>query len=186
MIVLSILIPTLHKRKGLLSKLLTELNKQRTPDIEILTYADDGQVTTGKKRNELIKQAVGNYIVAIDDDDMVAPTYIEDILLAAKHNPDCITFNGWMETDGANRTEFRLGIGYPYIATTEKGKIVYLRYPNHITPIRRTIALTVPFPNVTMGEDYDWATKLNDGKLLKTEVRINKPLYFYQYKSIKP
>jgi glycosyltransferase involved in cell wall biosynthesis len=186
MIVLSILIPTLHKRKGLLSKLLTELNKQRTPEIEILTYADDGAVTTGRKRNDLIKQAAGNYIVAIDDDDMVAPTYIADILGAAKHNPDCITFNGWMETDGTNRTEFRLGIGYPYIATTEKGKVVYLRYPNHITPIRRTIALTVPFPNVSMGEDYDWATKLHNGKLLKTEVRIDKPLYFYQYRTVKP
>jgi hypothetical protein len=117
---------------------------------------------------------------------MVAPTYINDILKAAKKNPDCITFNGWMETDGAMRTDFRLGIGYPYIAILENNKVVYLRYPNHITPIRRTIALTVPFPNLSMGEDYDWATKLHNGKLLKTEVRINKPLYYYQYRTVKP
>ena len=166
--------------------MLAELNKQRTDEIEILTFADDGMITTGRKRNDLVAKAQGLYVVHIDDDDMIAPTYIADILEAAKQNPDCITFNGWMETDGHNRTEFRLGLGYPYTAVTERSSIVYLRYPNHITPIRKLIAEQIKFPNVTLGEDYDWATKLKDSGLLKTEVRINKPLYFYLYKTVKP
>jgi hypothetical protein len=106
MVILSILIPTLHKRQRLLKLLLAELNKQRTDEIEILTYPDDGMITTGRKRNDLVAKAQGLYVVHIDDDDMIAPTYIADILEAAKQNPDCITFNGWMETDGHNRTEF--------------------------------------------------------------------------------
>lgn len=186
MIVLSILIPTLHKRKGLLSKLMSELNRQRTDEIEILTYADDGHITTGRKRNDLIKQSNGNYVVFVDDDDMVAPTYIADILEAAKQNPDCITFRGWMETDNQCRTEFRLSIKYPYAAGTENGKQIYFRYPNHITPILRDIAVKFPFPNVTIGEDYQWATAIHNAGALKTEVHINKQLYFYQYKTVKP
>jgi len=186
MIVLSILIPTMPKRSGLLRRLLNVLNPQCTDEVEILTYSDEGRITTGRKRNDLIQQAKGEYIVFVDDDDMVASTYIADILNAAKSNPDCITFKGWMETDGTNRKEFRLSINYPYTAVTENGNEIYLRYPNHITPIKRSIALQVPFLNVTMGEDYAWATELHKRKLLTTEVRINKPLYFYLYQTVKP
>jgi glycosyltransferase involved in cell wall biosynthesis len=186
MIILSILIPTLNKRRGLLAVLMKELNRQRTDEVEILTYADDGAVTTGRKRNDLIKQAQGQYVVFIDDDDMVAPTYIADILQAAKKQPDCITFRGWMETDRQCRTEFRLSINYPYATGIHNGEQIYFRYPNHITPIRRTIALNVLFPNVTIGEDYMWATAIHKAGLLKTEVHIKKQLYFYQYRTVKP
>jgi glycosyltransferase involved in cell wall biosynthesis len=186
MIILSILIPTMPKRSGLLKRLLASLAPQRTNEVEVLTYSDDGRITTGRKRNDLIKQAKGQYVVFVDDDDMVADTYIPDILNAAKSKPDCITFRGWMETDGTNRKEFRLSINYPYTAVWENGNEVYLRYPNHITPIKRSIALQVPFPNVTMGEDYAWATELHKRKLLKTEVHIQKELYFYLYQSRKP
>lgn len=170
----------------MLKTLLKELHSQATDEVEILTYADDGQVTTGRKRNDLVKQAKGQYVVFVDDDDMVAPTYIADILEAAEKNPDCITFNGWMETDGHNRTEFRLGLGYPYMTAIEANKNVYLRYPNHITPIKKSIATKVNFPNFTIGEDFIWATKIKELGLLKTQVKINKQLYYYLYRSIKP
>lgn len=183
MIVLSILIPTMTKRRGMLMSLLKQLGQH--PEVEILTDRDDGQVTTGNKRNRLIKAAKGQYVVAVDDDDSVTPDYIPSILAAAKSNPDVITFNGWMTTDNANRVDFRIGLNYPYTAVNEGNTIVYLRYPNHLCPIKRTIALQVPFPNKSFGEDYEWATKLKDMGLLKTEVHIDKPLYHYIYKSVK-
>jgi glycosyltransferase involved in cell wall biosynthesis len=185
MIILSILIPTMPKRSGLLKRLLASLAPQRTNEVEILTYSDDGRITTGRKRNDLIQKAQGQYVVFVDDDDMVSDTYIADILKAATKNPDCITFRGWMTTDNRSKTEFRLSINYPYTAVWENGNEVYLRYPNHITPIKRSIALQVPFPNVTMGEDYAWATEIHKRKLLTTEVHINKPLYFYLYQTVK-
>jgi glycosyltransferase involved in cell wall biosynthesis len=185
-IILSILIPTMPKRGGLLKRLLNVLQPQCTDEVEILIYSDEGRITTGRKRNDLIKQAKGQYIVFVDDDDIVSDTYVSDILNAATKNPDCITFRGWMETDGTNRKEFRLSINYPYTAVWENGNEIYLRYPNHITPVKREIALQVPFLNVTMGEDYAWATELHKRKLLTTEVHINKPLYFYLYQTVKP
>lgn len=185
MIILSILIPTMPKRGGLLKRLLNVLNPQLTDEVELLTYSDEGRITTGRKRNDLIQKATGQYVVFIDDDDLVADTYVADILAAAKTNPDCITFRGWMTTDNRAKTEFRLSINYPYAEAWHNGKLMYFRYPNHLTPIRRDIALQVPFPNVSMGEDYIWATELHKRKLLNTEVHIQKELYFYLYQSRK-
>jgi glycosyltransferase involved in cell wall biosynthesis len=183
--ILSILIPTMHKRSGLLKRLMNNLQPQLTDEVEVLTHADDGRITTGRKRNDLIQRATGEYVVFIDDDDMVADTYIADILQAAKKQPDCITFRGWMTTDNKSKTEFRISITYPYCDAWKDGKLMYFRYPNHITPIKRSVALQVPFPNVSMGEDYAWATEIHKRKLLKTEIHIQKELYFYLYQSFK-
>lgn len=186
MIVLSILIPTMPKRSGLLKRLLNALQPQCTDQVEILTFSDEGRITTGRKRNDLLKRAQGKYVVFIDDDDLVSDTYVADILQAAEHDTDCITFNGWMKTDGQNHKQFRFSIQYPYTEVTFEGKQVYLRYPNHLTPIKREIALQVQFPNISMGEDYAWATEIHNRKLIKSERKINKELYFYLYRTVKP
>jgi GT2 family glycosyltransferase len=182
--ILSILIPSMHKRAGMLDRLIKSIPKSK--DIEIITDVDDGRVCTGKKRNDLIKAAKGEYVVFIDDDDEITPDYIPDILKAAALHPDCIVFKGWMTTDGADRKDFRLSINYPYTAVWENGKEVYLRFPNHICPIKRSIASMVKFPNVTMGEDYAFALALHERGLLKTEEVIDKFIYHYKYKTVKP
>ena len=181
--ILSILIPSLRKRCGHLQRMLDSIPKH--PEVEILTDVDDGQITTGKKRNNLIQRAKGEYVVFVDDDDELMPEYLPEILKAAEQKPDCIVFSGWMTTDGANRKDFHLSIHHPYTAVTRNGKEEYLRYPNHITPIKREIALQVQFPNKYVGEDYAWATRIHELGLLKTEVRIHKFLYHYRFISKK-
>jgi glycosyltransferase involved in cell wall biosynthesis len=171
----------------MLQSLLTSLINQPSPsgEVEILTEIDGGEITTGNKRNKLIQRASGEYIVFIDDDDEVSPDYVKEILQAAITKPDAIVFSGWMETNGTDRKEFHLSIHYPYTAITRNGRVEYLRYPNHITPIKRSIALQVPFENRTIGEDYAWATALHDQGLIKTEVKIHKQLYYYKFNSNK-
>ena len=161
------------------------LEVQMTDEVEVLTDIDDGEVTTGNKRNRLIQRASGEYIVFVDDDDEVSTDYVKEILQAAITKPDAIVFSGWMTTNGTDRRDFHLSIHYPYTAVTRNGKIEYLRYPNHITPIKRSIALQVPFPNRTIGEDYEWATAIHDQGLIKTEIKIHKYLYHYQFKTDK-
>lgn len=178
---LSILICSLHKRRGLLQSLLKSLQPHLTDEVEILTEIDSGEITTGKKRNNLLQKAKGKYIVFVDDDDELSPEYIPSILQAAKQDKDCIVFSGWMTTDGQDRRNFHLSIHYPYEAVTRNGKIEYLRYPNHITPIKREIALQVAFENRTIGEDYKWATELHTKGLIKSEVKIHKFLYHYRF-----
>ena len=102
---LSILICTLPNRIGYLSQLLQVLTPQRTDEVEVLVESDNGSMTTGMKRNILLHSSKGKYVVFIDDDDMVAPTYVKDILMAAESNPDAIVFNGIMTTNGVDVSE---------------------------------------------------------------------------------
>lgn len=178
--ILSILIPTLPGRAKLLESLKKHLGDSRYPDVQVITDERVG-VSTGRKRNDLITRAAGEYIVFIDDDDMVPADYIESIRHAALKGPDCITFRGHMTTNGKNRVDFVLRLGEMY---EERGG-KYYRWPNHITPIRRSIALKVPFPDIYVGEDYAWSKQINDMKLIHSEVFIDKEMYHYDFKTNK-
>ena len=74
---LSILIPTLKSRIDLLSQTVYLLHGQMLEcnafgDIELLFDSDNGEVSTGEKRNKLIEKAEGKYIVFLDDDDDIS------------------------------------------------------------------------------------------------------------------
>lgn len=174
---LSILIPTVKEDSILFARLLDALNRQigNDPDIEILIDDREPPVSTGTKRNDLTARASGLFVVFIDADDLILNDYIHDIMQAIELDPDCITFTGFMTTNGANRQNFVLRLGEKY----EMRSGVYYRWPNHIVPIKKSIASQVRFPDTTQGEDYAWSKHLNDLKLIKTEVHINKDLYYY-------
>lgn len=197
--ILSILIPTLPSRENYLSQVFASLlphigeytvakdgnhTVYTSKDVEILIDSRTG-ITTGEKRNELYRYAYGKYSISCDDDDWTSPDYIPEILEAAKQNPDCITFCGWMSTDGKKIADWELKLGNEYRRNTarEKGFEFYERHPNHLAAIKSEIARMVPFPHKVMGEDYDWSCKIQ--KYLKTEVHIPKQLYHYKFRSKK-
>ncbi len=183
--ILSILICSLWKRAGDFARLLNVLDQQLTNEVEILTDVDNGEVTTGVKRNRLLQKAKGKYVVFIDDDDLVPHYYIEEILKASKSDADCFAINGTITTDGKNERKWYISKDLPYKESLENGNKIYLRYPNHITTIKREIAQQFLFPDKVHGEDYDWATQLHKSGLIKTEFKIEKPMYYYLYKSSK-
>ena len=178
MVTLSILIPTLNTRKGLLDNLLTNLKAQlvelNTKQVEILTYPDNGELPTGTKRNQLLKRAKGKYVVFVDDDDIIPGYYIEEILKGAISDCDSMAINGIMPTNRVYTWDIRQGNPYSQIGNH------FLRYPNHITPIKRKHAIKIKFPEITIGEDFQWATDLKDAGLLQTEYIIEKPMYIYK------
>lgn len=178
--ILSILICALYERGlSFLQRLIDVLKPQGTESVEFLICLDNrGEHTTGWKRNTLLEAAKGKYTVFIDDDDLVSETYVSDILEAAKSDTDAIVFKGWMTTNGKNKRSFELSKDFPY---SEKDN-VYLRYPNHIVPIRATIAKQFKFPDLVYEEDYAWATAIHNSGLIKTETRIDKELYFYLFR----
>jgi glycosyl transferase family 2 len=177
---LSILICSLQDRKEYLLRLINTLKPQLSPEVEVKLCIDNRQATTGEKRNDLLESATGKYVVFIDDDDLVSNDYIESILQAAKQDTDVIVFKGWMTTNGRNKQSFSLSKDHPY-TTTKDG--VYLRYPNHIVPIRASIAKQFRFPGKVFGEDYVWATLIHNSRLIKTETKIDKDLYYYLFNS---
>lgn len=181
--ILSILICSLTKRYSSLKALIKTLGFH--PRVEILVEMDDGQMSTGAKRNILLKKAVGEYVAFIDDDDMVVPSYISNVLAALESGPDAVGMFGYISTDNQEQIEWRISKDYDYITIFENGKKVYLRYNNHLSPVKREIALKIGYPDKYFQEDYDYARRLHYSGLIKREVLIPKHLYYYQYKSKK-
>ncbi len=180
----SILICTLEKRRECFEKIYNKLQNQITENklddqIEILFFRDDQQHSIGFKRNTLLLQSQGEYVCFVDDDDDVHPLYISMIYEKLTQNPDCVSLVGIMTTNGENPEKFIHSIQYNNKYCTENG--VHLRPPNHLNPIKRSIALQFAFPENNFGEDRTWALAIAQSRLLKNEAVIDVPYYFYQY-----
>lgn len=180
---LAILICTLPERADKLRRLTRSLDHQISArNFAFYKVHDAGRsMSTGTKRNQLIEQSDSDYFSFIDDDDQVSGDYISSILQASETKPDVITFNGWMTTNGANRKNFTIKLGSEY---TEKNGHYY-RFPNHLCAFRREVVRHIKFPDVWQAEDYSWAKQINDRRLLKTSVHIEKDLYHYDFVSNK-
>ena len=179
---LSILICTIEKRKTLFEVLKAELDRQATKDVQILSKCDACQMSIGEKRNWLLDHAKGEWLCYVDDDDWIDKDYISIILKALETDPDCVQMIGIMNTDGFSHKRFEHSIRhYSYF---EQDNIFY-RPPNHLNPMRSTIAKQFKFPETNHGEDTDWCMQVRNSGLLVTETRIDKPIYHYRYSSIK-
>lgn len=171
---LSILICTIPSRKPQFDALIKVLESQWVEGVEILYNGNGGSV--GSKRQTLLEQAKGEYVVWVDDDDNVSDNYISSILEATKTKPDCIGIRGIMTTNGKLQKSWYISMDY-FEWHEKEG--AYYRHTNHLSPVKREIALKVGFPDKTHGEDYDYSMGLR-GKLF-TEVKIPFGIYHYQY-----
>ena len=177
---LSILICSLQSRATLRERVLAQLNAQiddlAKPDaVEIQVIVDDGAKPTGEKRNELMALARGRYLCFVDDDDTVSSSYVAKLLSAIESGADCIVFKGLRSHDGVVEKEFWFSIGHDYV---DSGP-VYLRFPNHLCPMKAEIARSERFAPVSIQEDIDWATRIRPK--LRTEHVVDDVLYFYQH-----
>jgi hypothetical protein len=173
---LSILICHLASRKKDYDALIAKLTTQTivNGNTEILTETDNGEISIGAKRNKLLYAAKGKYIAYIDDDDDVSNDYIESVLDAVQSMPDCIGIEGQLVTPQGTML-FRHSIQFQGWYT---GVDAFYRTPNHLNPIKRTIAQRIGFKDCMNGEDQIYSDALK--RMLKTEVYINHPIYFYK------
>jgi hypothetical protein len=180
--ILTITIASVSIRKEMLTALLAELNRQiiengYEKDVEILIDDDDKRFL-GTKRKEMLSKAQGLFTCAIDDDDWISENYVSLIVEAIKKNPsvDNLKINGIITIDGENPKQWIISCHFE--DWFEKDDIYY-RTPNHICPIRTELVRIVDFDDVAWGEDYPFSQRIKP--LLKSEVEIEEPLYFYQY-----
>lgn len=181
---LSILIPTLPERFNYLKRLKNILEPQvaRYPgQVEINIHDGGRQFTTGRKRNDLIAMCSGEYFVQVDDDDCVPVYYVDELMKAIEQGPDVITFKGYMTTDGSRRQDFTIKLGLKY----ETRNNHHYRFPNHLCAYKKSVVSAVKFPDITVMEDFQWASQINKMGLLKSEVHIDKELYFYDFRTRK-
>ena len=168
---LSILIPTLPQRK----KMFNILHKNLMAQIEYVhtTHPSLGQVeilfdsskkflkgglSVGAKRDALKCRATGDYLVFIDDDDIVAPNYLESVLRLSESNPDIITFRSLY------KSSTYWGIVDMNLNHSENEQMndttIVKRQPFHVCPIRTSIAQQHSFPDINNAEDWGWMVKV--------------------------
>lgn len=188
MIYLSVLIPTLESRKYHFENITKSLLHQKMAlenpnDVEVLSYNDNREKTTGFKRNVLIEKSKGKFVVFVDDDDVLSDDYLKLIIQAIKENPgiDAVGIRGEYTENGSAPKPFETSLKHHW----EFKDGWYYRTINHISPIKREHAIAVKFPDKVLGEDYEYTMELKKSGLLKKEVVVEKPIYFYNFVSNK-
>ena len=184
---LSVLIPTINGRERyfdhITKKLTRQIHQVGEKKVQLLFYKDKrGESTTGAKRNVLLEQSTGKFVVFVDDDDDVSLDYVSSIVKAIEENPDIdgIGING-MYSDGRQQMPFETGMRWNW--DTVNG--YYVRFINHISPIKREHAIKIGFPDKTIGEDYDFTMRLKQSGLIKTDYIIKKRIYYYDFRPNK-
>lgn len=191
---LSILICSLGSRKHFLDRLIAYLTLEQRlltnpEDVEILVELDNGEKSTGQKRNILLSRAKGKYIQFVDDDDLLIPGALELVLQAIEPNPDAVGINLIMTWDGgkAERSfhvqQFNNHEWFDIEDPIQPNHRIYFRGINHLNPTLASIAKQCPFPDISQAEDRDYAYRVS--KLVKTMTNIEQPIYLYLYRSNK-
>lgn len=183
---LSILIPTLHRRKTTYDILVSELQKQKEKypagTIEIRSTVDDGELTIGEKRNILLSQAKGKYFAFIDDDDMVSENYIDLLMAGISTDADCLSLIGEYWVFDGNKFNYDRNFFHSLkYHTWYDDALGYYRNPNHLNCIKTDLVRDIPFPSKSHGEDSDWSKMVLSLGRLKTEAEI--PFVLYKYYS---
>ena len=183
---LSILIPSLHKRRSSLDRLLRSLYAQilalpsdHAALVEVITDVDNKEVTTGEKRNRLLNRALKDYVVFIDDDDHVYPNYVRLILDAIQSGVDCVATCGHYSENGGALILWKLSKRFQNENKHDGQRLVFYRKANHLTPVKRELALKAKFPHISNAEDKAYSEALNP--YLNTETEITEPIYHYAY-----
>ncbi len=176
---LEILIPTMPARAAMLKTLMDALRPQLKSCVRVTV--DDGPGSVGIKRQRMIEEAQGDYVVFVDDDDMVAPDYVDRILPCLKTEPDVVGITMHVTMDGHDYRPspiFRHSLRFRENRNWQGQD----RTPHHLCPTKRKVATKSRFPDMMWGEDYNYALGLLP-HLQTEEWSGDEPIYFYSYVS---
>ena len=179
---LSILIPTLPQRVDFLHRMLKILAPQVTKDVEVLIDMDNRASTLGAKRNALISRAKGEYVVFVDDDDRVSDDYVAQLMVGIDKGVDAVGIQQVITFDCKNPQNVYERANVPWL-TLPNGD--YQRSIQHLSAVKRSIAVQIPYEETNFGEDSRWSNELMRRGLIKTAHEIHKPIYFYESRTVK-
>lgn len=184
-VTLSVLIPSLSWRWEKRQRLLDHLNKiiaalppRDRLRVEVRLSIDCGEKAVSTKRNDLIRESVGKYVVFVDDDDLVSDDYFTTLLPALDGGPDAVVFekeyfNPTMPDKKADYVDKR---NKEWGVSEKDGRNLV----THLAPIKRNYAILTPFdPGIFVGEDFDFAKRIKP--YMKNVPYINKVLYQYLF-----
>lgn len=168
---LSILIPHVKVREELLSRLLSKLEPQLTPEVEVIIHSRP-DTPMGDKVNEMTVYAKGDFTVVVDDDDLLAKDYTKSVLDAISDKTDYVGYKIQSFHDGELQSEI--------VCRTDGDWRGDDRGIVHKCPLRRSIAKEFTFGNHYTA-DRQWSKDITDSGLVRAGAYINKPLYIYDF-----
>jgi len=175
----SVLICTVPQRQPMFVELLNRITllKQSTKlSIEVI-FDDRLNISVGVKRNSLLSRSNGTYSCFVDDDDKITDDYFK-IIEESQLKYDCIRLNGILYQYDIKIKPFYHSLKYDKWSQDDNA---FYRYPNHLNPMKTSIAKQISFTDKNHLEDRDFALKLFESKLIKTEYDHEKIQYLYMF-----
>lgn len=171
-----ILIPTIPHRHERLCPLLAELDRQMVPGVGVIAWQDNLEASYGDKCQGLLEASRADYVAFLDDDDWIAPDYVEAIAAALHGKPDYVGFPVVYTIDGVAQVPVvhSLNGDHGYAAECRVSDIV------HKNPIRRDLALTGRWSG-GWGADGRWGAEVRATGRVRAEAWIGEPMYHYRY-----
>lgn len=180
----AILVPTIGERRELFGRLMDGLIPQTLKHdgrVRVHGWFNNGRPSLPEIRQRMVRAAGTEYVSFVDDDDVVAPYFVDEVMAALAGRPDYVGFQVQCYSDGAPTA-----ISYHDLThgRWENQRHRHLRDISHINPIRTTLALTADFSRARRGqpEDRVWADQLRRGKKLREQVVIDRIMYHYLYR----
>lgn len=173
----TILIATLGQRQERFKRLLQHLLPQveeAAGKVNVLAYWNNGERPLAEVRQALVDEADGTFTSFVDDDDLVAATYVRRILPLLSQDIDYVGFRLQCYVDGASLKPTYHSLRYKQWYDDARG---YYRDVSHLNPVRRELALRADFRRAEPPEDVAWADQLRG--LLKTEQYVDDVMYQY-------
>lgn len=187
--ILSILIPSIPKRSDLLVRMYTGVHSQimqlwrlhpMLGDAQMVIDTSEsfinGGLSIGKKRESLVRRATGKYLCFLDDDEDIAPNYIETLMRLCQHNRDVVTFRNLTKTD-TYWTIIDMSLGNNNEEATPDR--IVKRAPWHICPVKSEYAKLYDFEDSNYSEDWTWMEKVL--KHCNTEAHTDQILHQYNH-----
>lgn len=168
-LMLSVVMITIPERKREFALLHKKLSKQifycsevhptlgNVEIIKVNTPRFPEGPTIGEKRQMGLDQAKGEYVCWLDDDDDIAPDYVETLLRLAYDTPDILTFSN------LSRFENYWCVVRMSLATLEDEQVrpgIVNRRPYHVCGWRTRLAKQVTFEALNKDEDTTYIAKL--------------------------
>ena len=182
---LSILVPCLDSRNYM--PLINEIKRQIKEfglenKVEVLFYADNGEMTSGTKRNILTSQAEGEFITFIDDDDWISCNYVLSLYIVVKdYDFDVVGFN-LVRSRVVDKRKHRRADDVWYLCGHEdKDNGSGEMSVNHLCAWRKSIATQVAWcDSLGYGDDQLWYKPLV--AFYQPQIcYLNQSLYYYIY-----
>lgn len=181
----TILVPTLGERRPLFERLMAGLLPQLDPyagRVRVVGWHNDGSPSLPKIRQRMVETAATEYVSFVDDDDLVSPDYVAEIVAALDSRPDYVGFQVQCYSDSVP-----IAVAYHSLEFRRwrnlRGR--FERDISHINPIRTALARRADFSLTRTGgaEDRAWADQLRRLRVLRRQVVVDRILYHYLFTS---